>query len=66
MTDLQILASDVLAMFDLQREYFKTKNPEKLAQCKQVESALRKRCQAIVNPPAAPKPNLFDQIGGMQ
>jgi hypothetical protein len=48
MNELQQLATDVLEMFEKQREYFKTKNPEKLNECKAIESALKKRCKAIV------------------
>jgi hypothetical protein len=61
MNDLQSLASDVLAMFDAQKEYFKTKNPEQLTRCKQIESALKARCKAILNPSEKPKPSLFGE-----
>lgn len=59
MTDLEQLAQDVLDMFERQREYFKTKNPEQLGRCKQIESNLKKRCKAILAPPEKAEVSLF-------
>lgn len=57
--DTKDLAREVLAMFELQADYFKSKNGESLTRCKAVESALKKRCKAILDD-AKPVANLFD------
>lgn len=57
------LAAEVLAMLDLQQEYFRASGPAKadlLPQCKAVERRVRKLCEAIVRPPKEPAPVLFD------
>lgn len=59
MTEAQDLAQAVLAMFELQREYFKTRNPEQLNQCRTVETALKRRCKAILAPVKKDVPTLF-------
>lgn len=61
---VQQLAREALAVFELQREYFKTKNQEKLAECKKAEAALKKKCNDILNPPKDEHPTLdFDTPG---
>ena len=59
MTELKQFATDVMEMFAQQAEYFKTRNPEQLNRCKQIESKLKKRCKEILNPPARAEPSLF-------
>lgn len=64
MTDAELakdLAQQVLAMLDLQQEYFRGgRSGETLARSKAAESALRKRCRAIVeNHPT--QTGLFDE-----
>lgn len=54
---LDQLASQVLATLALQREYFRTRSPQKLAESKDAERRLKAACEAILNPPAA---SLFD------
>ena len=59
MSEIQRLAQAVLEMFDLQKEYFKTRNPEKLTQCKQTEARLKKWCRDALDPAKDPEPDLF-------
>lgn len=56
------LAKEVLAMLDLQREYFRTRTTEKLQESKAAEKRLREMCNAILNPKQA-QPALFDGEG---
>ena len=57
--DVKELATEVLAVLDLQQDYFKSKNGESLTRSKAAERALRKRCKDIVDD-RKPEPSLFD------
>ena len=64
---LELLAADVLALLELQRQYFATPHgtDEKqslLVRCKEREGRLKKACQEIVSPPKEKPKSLFDQI----
>jgi hypothetical protein len=56
--ELTELATDTLAVLSLQQEYFRTKDTNVLARCKQAESALRRRCKDILAGKVE-EPNLF-------
>lgn len=64
MTPEKQLAAEVLAMFEVQREYFKTRNPEQLNRCKATEAALKKKCKAILDGTATDERSLFDGKDG--
>jgi hypothetical protein len=57
MTELQLLAHQVLVMLNAQMDYFKKSSPEQLHHCKVLERKIRKRCEEIV----APQPSLFPE-----
>ncbi len=57
--DVKELARIVIEVLDMQVEYFKSRNNETLATCKQAERDLRRRCKAILDDAAKP-PSLFD------
>lgn len=55
------LAKAVIALLDLQAEFFRHRDSTKLRECKDAERRLRRNCLDILNPPAAPQPGLFDE-----
>lgn len=62
MTQFQ-LASLVVQVLDLQRQYFKASGPHKLGlidECKQAERHLRKVCEEILRPPKPAPLKLFE------
>lgn len=59
---LELLAADVIALLDLQVEYFKSRDHNTLIRCKELERAMRRQCQEIVCPPKEKPGTLFDQI----
>lgn len=64
MTDSDLakdLAAEVLAVLDLQKEYFKTRGTGVLNRCRQAESELRKRCKAMLAS-GLRTPSLFDLV----
>ena len=60
MNEIQQLAQDVLEMFAAQADYFKSRNPEQLTKCKQIEGRLKKRCREILDP-SKKTPGLFGE-----
>lgn len=43
------LAVEVLAMFAAQKKYFKSRSQEDLIASKQLESALKKKCEILIS-----------------
>jgi hypothetical protein len=42
------LASKVVSLIDMQRGFFKTRNPDLLIQCKKIEKSLHDECSALI------------------
>lgn len=59
--DAVTLAGMVLRVMDLQREYFRGRDPDTLTKCKAAERELRTMCEALVRPQKKVA-SLFDQI----
>lgn len=53
------LAALAVQILGMQRDYFRTKSQDLLAQCKKVERHLRKACEEILYPQQE-QPGLFD------
>jgi hypothetical protein len=56
--DAKELAREVVRVLDMQKDYFRTKAPTKLNECRDAERRLRATCDKLLNPPVA---GLFDQ-----
>lgn len=51
------LAKQTLRVLELQAEYFQTRSPTKLSECRDAERRLRETCLEVLNPKG---PGLFD------
>ena len=59
--ELKDLASQVLHVLDAQKDYFRTRSPDPLARCRELEKGLRDRCEGSIAD--RPDRGLFDGGG---